>query len=140
MTRQKGWLWGISFSALTYVCGPLAPTIQDAFNRSPELYFNLYVNAVWDCLYGIGFEIAYFIVGDITLNRFAGTLGVIVWPTFLFWTMAYLVKRCCSAKWSGRWRAGIAIFFIATLFLYVPMSSLGKSGWPSFSADFFVTY
>jgi hypothetical protein len=105
MASQKGWLWGISFSTLTYVCGPLAPIIQHEFNLTHDAY----VNAVWDCLYGIGFEIAFLLIGNITMSQFAGMLGVIVWPTFLFWTMAYLVKRCCSSRWSARWRTGIAI-------------------------------
>jgi hypothetical protein len=136
MANLKGWLWGIAFSTVTYVCGPLAPEIQYGFKLTHEAY----VNVVWDCLYGIGFEIAFLLIGNITLSRFAGTLGVIVWPTILFWTMAYLVKRGCSAKWSVRCRAGIVIIFIGTLFWYVPLESVGKSGRPTFSADFGVVF
>jgi hypothetical protein len=131
MANRKGWLRGISFSTVTYACGPLAPEIQYGF----KLTHDAYVNVVWDCLYGIGFEIAYLIVGNIALNGFAFLLGVIVWPTLLFWTMAYLVKRLCSTRWRTRYLVGIALVFIGTLLFYVPLKSVGKDGRPTFCAD-----
>jgi hypothetical protein len=131
MANRKGWLWGISVSFLTYVCGPLSPVIQYEFNLTHDTY----VNAVWDCLYGIGFEIAFHLVGSITLNRFAGMLGVILWPTILFWTMAYLVKRFYCARLSTKYKALIVIVWICTLLVYVPMNTVGKTDFPTYSAD-----
>ncbi|WP_036171726.1 hypothetical protein [Massilia sp. 9096] len=136
MANRKGWLWGGAFSAVTYLCGPLAPVIQYEFNLTHDAY----VNAVWDCLYGIGFEIAFLLIGNITMSRFAGTLGVIVWPTILFWTMAYLVKQLYCAQSGMRYRAFLVIVFIGTLLFYVPLSSAGRSGRPTFSADAAVVY
>jgi hypothetical protein len=136
MANRKGWPWGIAFSSVTYLCGPLAPVIQYEFNLTHDAYVNL----VWDCLYGIGFEIAFLLIGDITLNGLAFMLGVFVWPTILFWTMAYLVKRIRSTRRSMRYMLGIAIVFIPTLMFYVPIHSAGQSGRPTFSADAAVVY
>lgn len=136
MANRKGWFWGISVSFLAYVCGTLAPVIQYEFNLTHDTY----VNAVWDCLYGIGFEIAFLLIGNITLSRLAGMLGVIVWPTILFWTMAYLVKRLYCAQSGTRYRAFLVIVFIGTLLFYVPLSSAGRSGRPTYFADFGVVY
>jgi hypothetical protein len=130
-TRLAGWLLAL----LTAISGTLLPIIQFEYNRS----YDFYVNAVWDSLYGIGYEIGIAIFHELVLSRPVGTVGFMLWPACLCSTVAYLVRKLLDADCSRKRKTGVLPVFVATLLLNVPVRSLDKSI-PSFNRSYSVNY
>jgi hypothetical protein len=133
--QRRPWPSGLLIAFLTLAAAEFEPFFQNAPMDQ------LYVNAVWNCLYGIGFEIAFFIYHDITLNRSAGILGFVVWPIIMFSLVAYLSRRIITAAWSPKVKYVLLAIFVGTLVINIPLREAAKSVWlPNFMGDFAANY
>jgi hypothetical protein len=135
-SKNKARLVGWPLASLTLIFGPFLPVIQFEYNRS----YDYQVNAIWEVLYGIGYEIGIAIFNELVLSRPVGTIGFLLWPPCVFAAVLYLSKKVLFANITVTLKACLLIAFLSTFAFNVPYKAFKNTRVPSFTRSMFINY
>jgi hypothetical protein len=132
-TNTQSWCIGLVAALLTLANGPLLPLFQKETS-------NIYVNAIWDSLYGFGFSAGEVLFGRIVYDRSVGLLGFVIWPLTVFVLVTYSAARIASGKTSRRTKHGVAVAFVCSFMVLIPIKMVESFSLPSFAVSSFLNF